>query len=202
MKLAKGFLVQDYRTQIRLLGWFRLCLIILLLLRLPVGSVAAAENPFKVKAAFLRNFAHYVNWPNDAFSDSVSPWCIGILGPDPFGEVLETVLAGRTEKGRTFTVLRANKPEDLRRCQIVYITYTDAGARRTALRSLNDKPILTVGDAPDFLNEGGVIRFQVGDRVSMSINLDQARAVLLTIQTKMLEVSSEILENGAIRRMK
>jgi len=36
----------------------------------------------------------------------------------------------------------------------------------------------------------------------MSINLDQARAVSLTIQTKMLEVSSEILENGELRRMR
>ena len=160
------------------------------------------ENPFKVKAAFLRNFAHYVNWPNEVFSNSASPWCIGILGPDPFGEMLETVLAGRTEKGRGFTILRANRPEELGGCQIVYIAYADASARRAALRVLKDKPILTVGDAPDFLTEGGIIRFQVGERVSMSINLDQARAVLLEIQTQMLEVSSEILENGMIRNLR
>ena len=46
------------------------------------------------------------------------------------------------------------------------------------------------------MQEGGIIRFQVGDRVEMSINLDQARAVSLLIQTKMLEVSIEVLENG------
>lgn len=150
----------------------------------------------------MRNFAHYVNWPNDAFSDSASPWCIGILGPDPFGEMLEAVLAGRTEKGRIFSILHANRPEDLVRCQIVYIAYADASARRAALRALKDKPILTVADAPDFLTEGGIIRFQVGDRVSMSINLDQARAVSLDVPTKMLEVSSEILEDGMIRSMR
>ena len=73
---------------------------------------------------------------------------------------------------------------------------------RAVLAELKDKPVLTVGDAPEFLREGGVIRFQVGDRVRMSINLDQARAVLLTIQTRMLEVSSDVLENGVVRQVR
>jgi hypothetical protein len=65
---------------------------------------------------------------------------------------------------------------------------------------LKDKPVLTVAEASDFLKEGGIIRFQVGDRVSMSVNLDQARTVSLSIQTKMLEVSEQVLENGVVRK--
>jgi len=99
-------------------------------------------------------------------------------------------------------VFRAKRPEDLPLCQIAYVAYRDARRRRDVLGALKDKPVLTVGDAPEFLKEGGVIRFQVADRVSMSINLDQARAVSLTIQTKMLEVSSDILENGVVRRVR
>jgi hypothetical protein len=47
-----------------------------------------------------------------------------------------------------------------------------------------------------------VIRFEVGDRVRMGINLDQARAVSLTIQTRMLEVSSVVVENGVLRKVR
>lgn len=182
--------------------WGRVWLIVLLLMLLMSGRCLAAENPYKVKAAFLRNFAHYVSWPYQAFADNASPWAIGILGPDPFGDILEKTFEGRTEQGRPFVLFRSERLEDLPPCQIVFVSYQDAGKRRVALNALKAKSVLTVGDAPEFLQEGGVIRFQVSDRVSMSINLDQARAVLLVIQTKMLEVANDVLENGAVRRVR
>ncbi|WP_230874803.1 YfiR family protein [Methylomonas sp. LL1] len=183
----------DYRT---------LWIIVLPSLLLLSGLAAGQENPAKIKAAFLRNFAHYVSWPSNAFLDGASPWHVGILGPDPFGDVLDTTFEGRAEQGRPFKIFRADRLEELPPCQIVFVAYQDAGKRRAALAVLKDRPVLTVGDAPEFLGEGGVIRFQVGERVSMSVNLDQARAVLLTIQTKMLEVASDIQENGELRRMR
>jgi hypothetical protein len=166
------------------------------------GQELAVENPYKVKAAFLRNFAHYVDWPGHVFSGNAAPWRICVLGRDPFGEVLEMTFKGRTEQGRAFEIIRADVPEELLLCQIVFVAHQNGERRRAALAKLKDKPVLTVGDAPEFLGEGGVIRFQVGDRVHMSINLDQARAVSLTIPTRMLEVSSEVLENGIVRKMR
>lgn len=158
------------------------------------------ESPHKVKAAFLRNFAHYVTWPINVFSGSGASWCVGILGRDPFGEILERTFEGRTEQGRAFAIFRANSPDELPPCQIVFIAYEDAAKRRAALDELKGKPVLTVGDAPEFLQEGGIIGFRVGERVEMNINLDQARSASLTIQTKMLEVSHEVVENGTLRR--
>lgn len=175
---------------------------VLFLPGLAVSQDVVVDNPYKVKAAFLRNFAHYVVWPERALPAGNAPWCIGILGPDPFGDILEATLRGRTEQGRSFVIVRAATLEELPPCQIVFMTYPDAAKRRTALAVLKQKPVLTVSDEPEFLPDGGVIGFQVTDRVRMSINLDQARAVSLVIQTKMLEVSSEILENGEMRRMR
>ncbi|WP_445368554.1 YfiR family protein [Methylomonas sp. BW4-1] len=175
---------------------------LLLLPGLAVGQEVIVDNPYKVKAAFLRNFAHYVVWPKQALPAGNAPWCIGVLGPDPFGDILETTLRGRTEQGRSFVIVRAATVAELPPCQIVFMAYADAAKRRTALAVLKQQPVLTVSDEPEFLPDGGVIGFEVTDRVRMSVNLDQARAVSLTIQTKMLEVSSEILENGELRRMR
>jgi hypothetical protein len=182
--------------------WTTALLAILLLPGLMAASASAAENPNKVKAAFLRNFAHYVTWPMNAFTENNSSWHIGILGQDQFGEVLETTFYGRTEQGRSFEIFRADRLEQLPPCQIIFVAYQDPARRRAALAELKNKPVLTVGNMPEFLQEGGVIGFQVEDRVRMSINLDQARAVSLIIQTKMLEVSSEFLENGVLRKMR
>lgn len=175
----------------------------LFMLYLP-GPAASQElvtaTPNRVKAAFLRNFTHYVTWPADAFADDRSSWRICILGNDPFGDILDKTLIGRFEQGRAFEILRAETLSELPRCQIVFIAYKDAAKRRAALAELKKSPILTVSDAPDFLREGGIIQFQVGDRVEMHINLDQSRYASLTIQTKMLEVSQDVVENGVLKK--
>ncbi len=167
--------------------------------KLAVAQEVVTASPNKVKAAFLRNFTRYVSWPADAFADDHSPWRICILGNDPFGDILDKTVAGRFEQGRAFQVFRAETLNELPRCQIVYIAYKDAAKRRAALAELKKSPVLTVSDAPDFLQEGGIIQFQIGDRVEMNINLDQARSASLAIQTKMLEVSRDVVENGIVK---
>lgn len=159
------------------------------------------ETPNRVKVAFIRNFTHYVVWPDNPV-DLNTPWRIGILGKDPLGEVMTNLLKGRTERDRTFEVYQADSLTALPPCQIIYITYRDATLRRATLTVLQRQPVLTIGDASTFLQEGGIIRFEVGERMRMSINLDQARAVSLTIPTQMLEVSTEVLENGRVRSVR
>lgn len=179
--------------------------LVLLLVSVPApahGQESAVENPNKVKAAFLRNFAHYVTWPGSAFPDSHSPWRVCILGRDPFGDMLEKTFQGRTEQDRSFEVHRGDTLRRLPTCQIIFLAFDDPLARRAILSELRGKPVLTVGDTPEFLREGGVIRFQVEDRVRLSINLDQARAASLAIQTRMLEVSQEVVENGVLRKVR
>jgi hypothetical protein len=166
------------------------------------GQVLVTRDPREVEAAYIRNFARYVSWPPGALPAPGASWCIGVLGRGSFVEVLETTLRGRTEQGRPFEVHRAGSLRELPACQIVFVGHEDPGRRRRALGALHGKPVLTVGDAPDFLREGGVIQFVVGDTVQMSISLDQARAGSLHIQTKMLEVSREVLEDGIVKVMR
>ena len=162
----------------------------------------AKANPRQVEAAFLRNFARYVTWPTHAFAEERSPWNVCILGRDPFGEVLEKTFKGRTEQGRPFEIFRAEALDKLPSCQIVFVAYKEAAKRRAALTQLKSQAVLTVGDASGFLQESGIIRFQVEDHVTISVNLDQARSVSLKIQTKMLEVTHEVLENGVMRQQR
>ncbi len=164
------------------------------------GQDHLAPSPREVEAAFLRNFAHYLSWPPEAFADARSPWRVCLLGDGPFEEVLQRTFAGRTEQGRSFEVVRAESVAGLPRCQIVVVLLASSEQRRAALAVLSKRPILTVGDAPGFLQEGGIIRFQVSDHVEFAINLDEAHAASLAIQTKVLEVAREVVEGGVVRR--
>lgn len=180
--------------------WAIVLLLVLYLPSLSASQAWATETPNKVEAAFLRNFARYVTWPPSVFADDRSSWRICILGNDPFGDILDNTLAGRAEQGRPFEIVRADALNELPNCQIVFVAYQDAAKRRAALAALKNLPVLTVSDTPEFLQEGGIIQFHVADRVEMSINLDRSRAAFLTIQTKMLEVSREVIENGEVKR--
>lgn len=181
--------------------FFPFLLFLLLIVPNSVGSQeVATESANRIKAAFLRNFARYVIWPDQTFADSHTPWRICILGRNPFNHVLDATLVGRTEQGRAFEIYRAETLEDAPPCQMVYITYDIPAERHAALEALKGKPVLTIGDANDFLNEGGIIQFRIGERVQISINLDQAKAGSLGIQTKMLEVAAEVRENGKMRK--
>lgn len=179
--------------------WIVALLFVMFSTSLIANDAFVVENPNKIKAAFLRNFARYVIWPGTAFPDGSAPWRVGILGPDPFGAVLEATFKERMEQGRAFEIFRANNLEELPPCQIIFVAYKDAAKRRAVLSALKGKPVLTVGDVPGFLQEGGIILFQVNEHVTMSVNLDQAQSASLTIPSKMLEVSNLILENGVVR---
>ena len=186
---------------------FRWAAIAFALLFGPAGGAATAQGQAagkraEVEAAFLRNFARYVTWPAASFTSERAPWSVCILGDDRFDDALEKTFQGRTEQGRPFEVLRTPTHDLLAGCQIVYVGYVNSARRRAILNELRTKPILTVGDAPQFLDEGGIIRLLAAERIEMSINLDQARAVSLAIPAKMLEVSHGVLENGTMRKLR
>jgi hypothetical protein len=164
------------------------------------ASIEAARS--RVEAAFLRNFARYVTWPTQAFEGDRSSWTVCVLGEDPFGDSLPDMLRGRVEQGRVFEIRRAEALEALPNCHILFVAIADPAQRRAVLRRMKDKPVLTVGNATDFLSDGGVIRLQPGERMEMSVNLDQARSASLGIPTKLLEVSRDVVENGVTRRLR
>lgn len=179
--------------------------LLLIVLHLPRAAAAQApvvEARSKVEAAFLRNFARYVSWPAQAFDNDRSPWTVCVLGEDRFGESLSDTLRGRVEQGRPFEIRRADTLDELPACHIVFVDIANATQRRAALNRLKNKPVLTVGNSAEFLAEGGVIRLVPGERMEMSVNLDQARNASLGIPTKLLEVSRDVLENGALRRLR
>src|ERR1700721_2428538 len=64
-----------------------------------VRAACGAEAPteYQVKAVFVYNFSHFVEWPAQAFAAANAPFVIGILGGDPFGANLDG--AGPAEHG-------------------------------------------------------------------------------------------------------
>ena len=172
-----------------------------LLMGLAGGEELHTRNPHEVMANYLRVLPAYVEWPTNTFASPDEPWRIGILGTDPFGELLEKTLRDRQVAGRGFEIWHATELANLPKCEIIFIAGKDADDIKEILRALDSRPVLTVSEHDNFLTLGGIIELQARDTVRMAINLDHAQAAHLKIPRKMLEVASEVIENGGRRKL-
>src|ERR1700722_2798032 len=81
-------------------------LVLLLVLAASSGAASAPPREYEVKAAFLYNFARFVEWPSGTFSSPKDPLIICVLGQDPFGTDLEETVKGRTAGDREIVIRR------------------------------------------------------------------------------------------------
>lgn len=169
---------------------------------LAVGAEPPTNDRHDEMAGYLGQLPAYVEWPTNTLVKPGQPWRIGILGPDPFGEGLKKVLHDRQVAGRSFEIRHAAKLPDLPACDIIFIAGKDASEIKKILKQLGSRPVLTVSEHENFLALGGILQLQTRDAVRLLINLDHAHAARLKIPGKLLEVVSEVTENGRRRILK
>ena len=86
------------------------------------------------------NFAQFVEWPADAFSDAQSPLVIGILGQDPFGDFLDQTVQGEVIRGRSYRIERYRQIDEIRDCQILFISRSESKRLKNVLAVVKDRP--------------------------------------------------------------
>jgi len=157
------------------------------------GASSADESrtyEYEVKAAFLYNFAKFAEWPSDAFADAKSPIVLGVFGVDPFGPTLETMLASKSAHGRPFTVRRIERVEQAAECHLVFVAGDSETATRRVLQAIGERPVLTVGESPDFISRGGLINFRVEhNRVVFEIGAERSAAAPVRLSSQLLKLA-------------
>jgi hypothetical protein len=157
-----------------------------------LSSLAAETAPleYKVKAAFLYNFAKFVEWPAAKFPQPTSPFIIGVVGEDPFGNTLDETVKGKTINGRTIQIRRFASGEDLRQCHLLFVSRSLKDPLDTTLAGLKSESVLTVGETGQFVHQGGMINFIiVDDCVKFEINLDTTEQAGLKVSSKLSSVA-------------
>ena len=115
-----------------------------------------------MKAAFLFNFLKFVAWP-DTIPTNNTPIVIGIVGESPLREALPKVLDGQTVKGRSIRMVSVRPGESLEGCHLLFVAQGKNEEVEAVLKAARGKPILTVGESPEFLRQGGMINFVLVD---------------------------------------
>lgn len=155
-------------------------------------KVHAESSPTRehlIKAAFLYNFARFVDWPDEAFPDEHTPLVLCIFGKDPFGDALESI-QGKRIRGRKLAIQHLGRIENLEQCHILFISASEEHHLSEILSHIKTKNILTVSDMSRFARRGGAINFiTVKSKIRFEINVDATDTVGLKISSKLLKLA-------------
>ena len=153
----------------------------------------APSAEYQLKAVFLFNFLHFVQWPDSAYSSPTAPVRIGVLGNDPFGSALEETVRDEKIGDRRILILRSGETDDLTDCQVVFVAGSETRRPDSVLARLHRQPILTLGDSPGFASRhgGGIGFYTEGKKIRFEINV-------ATLRRLGLKPSSELLGLGRI----
>jgi hypothetical protein len=151
-------------------------------LAVPAHSMEVSLE-YQVKAAYLFNFAKFIEWPSEARS---GPLTICVAGENPFGDILTETVRGEVVQERSLAARLISNPEP--GCHIVFVPQrTDSAAYLQAARS---SPTLTVGEAPDFISHGGIINFILEQgKVRFQIDSKAAERAELRISSHLLRLA-------------
>jgi len=155
------------------------------------GAQAQRPTEYQVKAAFLFNFAKFVEWPDSVFEDARAPIVIGVIGNDPFGADLDQAVKGKIVRDRKLEVRRMPSLEEGETCcHILFISISESKRLKAIFSALRHRNVLTVGDMDGFCRNGGAVGFFLSrNKVRFEINADVVTRSGLKMSSKLLKLA-------------
>lgn len=155
-----------------------------------IRAQAGTSVEYQIKAAFLFNFAKFVDWPPDAFPSDKSPITLCVFRHDPFGSSLDEIIQGKTINNRAILARRTNELPDLKPCQLVFVDKEADKGLSDVLNSLKGTSALVVGESEGFAERGGGIQFFLEDnKLRFAINVDAIQRARLNVSSKLLALA-------------
>ncbi len=162
-----------------------------LLLLASAGRAAEGASEYAVKAAFLYNFAKFVEWPARTFAGAADPIVLCVLGENPFGTLLDDAVRDKTVNGRQISVHESKTLSAAAGCHIVFLA---SDSLDESLSALANKSVLTVSDAESAVDRGAIIGLKLEERkVRFEVNLVAARKARLKLSSQLLKIAVRLI---------
>lgn len=147
-------------------------------------------SQYDVEAAYLLNLGKFMHLAPGSQALRRNTFDICILGRDPMGGTIDELAANNSIDHQAVHILRESNVLDARTCAIVFISSHDELTIRDALSVLAGSDVLTVGDSPNFLQDGGMIQFVLEkDHVRFAVNLNAVEKTHIVLSSELLRVA-------------
>ncbi len=143
-----------------------------------------------MKAAYLYNFAKFVEWPAETFRAPDDPAVICVTGDEHTSDFLKQAVSGKKVNGRSVDVRLPYSPAEFRLCHILFIGFSDRRHIANALDQLRGASVLTVGQSDQFIRLGGMINLTTANAtIELEIAPEASIAAGLKISSRLLVVA-------------
>ena len=157
-----------------------------------VAASAPKPTEYEVKAAYLLNFGKFVRMSKPV--PARSSFAICTVGHDPMDSALDSIASHSTIDGLPVAVAHVADISAAKSCDVVFLSTSERDRIREDLAILANADILTVSDAPDFLERGGMIQFVlVSNHVRFTVNLEAVERTHLVLSSELLRVAWSVL---------
>lgn len=156
-------------------------------------TAKAQYAEYEIKAAYIFNFAKFIEWPETETTPTDSIY-LCIYQKDPFGVILEKTMVGRTANGKSWNIKRINSLKEVTKCHILVIPNTSQHNITQLIKEIGNKPILTIGDEiPNFCCMGGIVNFTPQmSKCQFEMNNEIAIGNRIRINPKLLQLAKII----------
>jgi hypothetical protein len=159
-------------------------------LHFPLRASAQSVEESRVKAAYLYNFAKFVEWPPEVFRNPEAPAVICVVGDERTSDVLEPAVSGKKANGRPVEARRPHSSAEFKSCHVLFIGFSDKERIAQLLNQLQRSSVLTVGQSEQFIPLGGMINLAFKDTtIELEIDPEASTAVGLKISSRLLVVA-------------
>ncbi len=165
----------------------------LLMASFVLAPKAHAQSEDQIMAAFLFNFARYVEWPKNAFDQRSSPVEICVLGAADFADVVEKTVSGKSVDKRSVAVRAIPNFGSSGDCHILFIGREANASHADAVVALRGQSVFAIADREGFASAGGIANFfRAENRVRFEINPTAAKNVGLKISSRLLRLAKVV----------
>lgn len=172
-------------------------LAVMLLLSVPFGmalgdSVVEPTREQRIKAAFLYNFAKFIEWP-DTRGQEREVFSLCLLGDSDLQFAADTI-RGKSVHGKVLLVKTIQDEFVVAECEMVYVgvPYAERIGDLAELWQAHD--VLTVAESPEFAIAGGAIGFFIeDDQLRFIINERAAIRHRLAISSRLLRIAKRVV---------
>ncbi|QDV25129.1 YfiR family protein [Aureliella helgolandensis] len=163
-------------------------------------DVVVRETP--LKAAYIYNFAKYVQWPaaSTKLVGTENPIVCGVYGPSALEVYLQKIAAKKTVNGRPIAVHRYDSVANLGQANILFVpaSVSDVDYQRI-VQALANTSTMLFGERMDLADNNSVTFYIESNRVKFQINLENTEAAGLQISSKVLQLGRLVRGHELVR---
>ena len=183
------------RVSLCVAGWL-VCFGILGARSAPQEQIAEVSQ---VKAAYLYNFAKFVEWPSETFRSADDPAVICVIGDDRTSVALARAIVGKKANGRRIEAMSPRSADEFKMCNVLFIGFTDKGRIVPILHSLTGSRVLAVGQADIFLSLGGMINLlEKNGTITLEIDPKTTDSAGLKVSSRLLVVARVVNDEHVV----